>query len=154
MADELEARERGDRLARQVILGRTEPSGDEHHVRPRGSEPERSDDALDVVTDRLSEQHVDADPREPLRHPPGVRIGDLPEQELGPDREDLGPYHDGLTATASRRGLGRGAGWHEGLRPWAAGRPWDAERPTVDNDADRPPIARGDGQVLHRAVRD
>jgi hypothetical protein len=37
-------------------------------------------------------QHVDAQPGETLRHPPRVRVVDLPDEQLGPHRDDLGPH--------------------------------------------------------------
>jgi hypothetical protein len=80
MANQRSPGEHGDRVPCEVVLRRPEPSGDEDRLRARGSQLERLDDPLEVVSDGLAMQHVDPDRREPLRHPPRVRVGDLSEQ--------------------------------------------------------------------------
>ena len=92
MEHQRHARERGDRIARDVVLRRAEPAAHEHDVGARGREAQRLDDPLQVVAHRLVVHDVDADLREALRHPLRVRVGDLPEQQLGPDRDGLDPH--------------------------------------------------------------
>ena len=53
MEHERDARERRDRVAGDVVLGRAQPAADEHDVGAGGGEPERLDDPLEVVADRL-----------------------------------------------------------------------------------------------------
>ncbi len=96
MEHEGHTRQLGDRVAGDVVLGRTEPAAHQHHVGARGGESERRDDPLLVVADGLVVHDVHADLGETLRHPLGVRVGDLPEQQLGADRDDL-RSHDAAT---------------------------------------------------------
>ena len=92
MEHERDARERRDRVAGDVVLGRAQTAADEHDVGAGGGEPERLDDPVEVVADRLVVRDVHAGGGELFGHPPRVRIGDLPEQQLGADRDDLGPH--------------------------------------------------------------
>jgi hypothetical protein len=82
----------GERIARDVVLRRPEPAGDDHDVGAGRREPDRLHDPVEVVAHRLVMQDIGADPGEGLRHPPGVRVRDLPQKELGPHCEDLDPH--------------------------------------------------------------
>ena len=53
MEHERDARERRDRIAGDVVLGRAQTAADEHDLGAGGSEPERLDDPVEVVADRL-----------------------------------------------------------------------------------------------------
>ena len=81
-----------ERVAGDVVLGRPEPAGDEHDVGALEREPEHLHDPRRVVADHLMVQDVDADLGEVLGHPPRVGVRDLPEEQLGPDADDLGPH--------------------------------------------------------------
>ena len=76
----------------EVVLGRPEPAGHEHDVGPTERDLQHLDDPRDVVADRLVVQDVDPDRGEPFGDPPRVGVGDLTEQQLGPDADDLGPH--------------------------------------------------------------
>ena len=64
----------------------------EHRVGTREQVAQRGDDARLVVADRAVLVRVDARRRELLADPRTVRVDDLPEQQLGPDRENLTPH--------------------------------------------------------------
>ena len=102
MEHEWHAGELGDRVASDVVLGRPEPSADEHHVGARRREPQRLDDPPLVVADGLVMGDVDADRSELLGHPLGVGVGDLAEQQLGADRQDVSS-HSSTPATLAAR---------------------------------------------------
>jgi hypothetical protein len=90
--DHRDVQERGERVTGHVVLGRSEAAGHEDHVGPLGGFGEDLDDALEIVAHDAMVQDVDADLREALRHPTRVLVGDLTEQQLGSDGDDLGPH--------------------------------------------------------------
>ena len=92
VADHRKVEQPRDRIPRQVVLGRPEPAGHQHDVGSVERHAEHLDDPGDVVADRLMMQDVHADRGEPFGDPPGVRVGDLTEQQLGPDADDLCPH--------------------------------------------------------------
>ncbi len=100
-ANERHAHELGDRVAREVVLGRTEPAADEHRVAPAQEVAERVDDARLVVADDPMLVGVDPRRRELLADPGAVAVDDLPQQQLGADREYLTSH---VVAPSVRRG--------------------------------------------------
>ena len=68
-------------------------------------------DAFGVVPHDLVVEHVDADLGEPLPHPLGVRVGDLTQEQLGADADELGPHggaHGRRRDAAGLAEVGRG----------------------------------------------
>ena len=79
----------GDGLAGDVVLGGTEPPAHDHAVTAVQRDAQRTDDTLVVVPDGLVELRGDAVGRQVLAQPGRVGVGDLPQQQLGADRDDL-----------------------------------------------------------------
>ena len=92
MEDQGSLREQGDRVAGDVVLRGAETARDQHDVGARRGKAERFDDPLEVVADGLVMRDVHADRGQLFGHPLRVRVGDLPEQELGADGDDLRPH--------------------------------------------------------------
>ena len=78
-----------DRLAGDVVVGGSESPAHDGPVAPRERGAQGEDDPLVVVTDRLVEVRGDADRGQLFAEPSRVGVGDLPEQQLGPHRDDL-----------------------------------------------------------------
>ena len=66
-----------------------EPAADDDAVAAGQRGPERQHHALVVVADRLVEVGGDAGGGQVLAHPLRVGVGDLPEEQLGADGDDL-----------------------------------------------------------------
>ena len=73
----------------EIVLGRPEPTADEHRVAALEQVAERLDDTRLVVADHPVLEGVDARRRELLADPGAVGVDDLPQQELGSDRQGL-----------------------------------------------------------------
>ena len=84
---ERHAHQLGDRVAREVVLGRADPAADEHRVGARQQVAQRLDDARLVVADHPVLVGVDARRGELLADPGAVRVDDLAEQQLRTDRK-------------------------------------------------------------------
>ena len=69
-----------------------EPTAHDHPVGAGQRGAQRQDDAGLVVAHRLVEVGVDAGGGELLADPGGVGVGDLAEEQLGPDGDDLDPH--------------------------------------------------------------
>ena len=103
VADHRDAEQRGEGVARDVVLGRTEPAGHEHDVGAAERDaagPRRSASRLSPTAWWCSTSTPIVG--EPLGDPLRVRVRDLTEQQLGADPDELGPHP--LTADG-RRGL-------------------------------------------------
>ena len=81
-----------DRLARDVVLCRPEPTADYNGVRAGKGGSQREHDALEVVADLGLEVTVDPRAGELLADPAGIRVDDLAEEQLGSDRQDFSPH--------------------------------------------------------------
>ena len=90
------AHQLGDRVARQIVLGRAEPAADEHRVAALEQVAERLDDARLVVADHAVLVGVDARRRELLADPGAVGVDDLAEQQLGTDRKNFTSHPEKL----------------------------------------------------------
>src|SRR2546423_1124948 len=77
----------GARIARDTRAPRPASPGD--------GQPEGFRDAVLVVPHGLVVHHVDADLGESLRHPLGVVVADLAEEDLGPYAQELRPHAAG-----------------------------------------------------------
>ena len=82
----------GERRAGDVVLSRPESAADDDRVAARERGAKRQHDALVVVADVLVEVRADPVRRELLAEPLRVRVGDLAEQQLRADRDDLNPH--------------------------------------------------------------
>ena len=79
----------GDRLTGDVVVGGAEPAAHDHRVGLFEGPPQRSHDAVEVVTDLPLGQRVDAVGGELLPDPRRVGVDDLAEQQLGADGDDV-----------------------------------------------------------------
>ena len=86
------AHDGGDRLAGEVVVGGAEAAAHDDRVGLVEESAELVDDAADVVADLHLHEGVDAVRGELLTHPGRVRVDDLPEQELGADRQDVATH--------------------------------------------------------------
>ena len=111
MPDQGHAQRGGQAFAGDVVLGGPQPAGGDDHVGPGEGEPEGLGDARLVVPHSLVMQDVHADLREALRHPLGVVVADLAEEDLGPHPQDFGPHPagSGLTGGSGRTRRSHGA---------------------------------------------
>jgi hypothetical protein len=84
----IDVESRRDSLARDVVWRAAEPSRDEDELdaRPLGSQ--KGGDLGDVVPDSGHERHLDAEPGEPAGQPGGVRVLDVPRDDLVADGQD------------------------------------------------------------------
>jgi len=83
------AESRRDGLACKVVLRRSEASGRHDQIAPANRSLERLLGAHQVVPDGLHMEAVDAKQREPAGEVVRIRVDDLAEQQLGPDRQEL-----------------------------------------------------------------
>ena len=95
ITDQRAAGQRGDRLARDVVLRRAQPPSHDNGVCVRERRGDRVGDPLLVVTDRRVHEAVHADRRERLPDVGRVRVDDVAEQQLGADRHDLSAHRSG-----------------------------------------------------------
>ena len=93
----------GDDVARDVVLRRAEPAADDHRVAALDRLRDDRFDAVPVVADLRLEVGVDAHERELLTDPRRVGVDDLPEQQLGTDRDDFAPHADLPPVSSSMR---------------------------------------------------
>ena len=92
-----------DRLPGEIVLGRPDPAGDDHRVGSVQGQPDRCRDPFDVVADRLLVMGVEPSLRQCGAHEGSVRVDDLTEQELGPDRDHLNDQSDAARLLDSAR---------------------------------------------------
>ncbi len=92
IAHEFDPHDVGDRLSGDVILGRTEAAADDDSVTAGQRGPKGQRHSLVVVPDGLMEMRRHAGRGQPVAQPRGVGVGDLAEQQLGPDGHDLDPH--------------------------------------------------------------
>ena len=83
---------RGDGVAGDVVVGGTEPAAHDHAVGAGQGAAQGQDDPGLVVAHRLVEVGVHARRGQLLPEPGRVGVGDLAEEELGPDGDDLDPH--------------------------------------------------------------
>ena len=91
-----------DALAGDVVGGRPESTGDDDGIRMLRSVREDADHPIYVVPHRHMTMDVDADAGENLRDVLGIRVGNLAEQELRPDPDDLCVHAARLDSSFSR----------------------------------------------------
>src|SRR6202022_2504956 len=101
-------------LPGQVVVGWAEAAADDDDVRSAERRTQHRFDLGHVIADRGVQRHGPADACEGLGDVPGVGVGDLPGQQLRPDRDDLRvqfgftePWASG-TAERSRSGWASG----------------------------------------------
>jgi hypothetical protein len=98
-----ESQRRGQPLAGDVVAGGSQAARGDHHVGPGERQAEGLGDALLVVPNGPVMEHVHADLGQPLGDPLGVRVGDLAEQDLGADADDLRVHEAGSRGGRSAR---------------------------------------------------
>ena len=91
-ADQRNAHDLGDRLARDVVLGRPEPAAQDHRIAALERETDRGDDPPEIVADLGLEVRIDAGERQLLADPGRIAVDDLAEQQLGADRDHLATH--------------------------------------------------------------
>ena len=79
----------GDRLARDVVLRRSQPAGAEHDLRAPPRLRDQIDQPLAVVADLVHVEQVDAHRRQALRDVLGVRVENLAHEDFGADGDDF-----------------------------------------------------------------
>ena len=89
---ESDAHHLGNRLSRDVVLRRAEPTAHDHGIAATERDLECRDDAGVVVTDLGLEMRIDAGQRQLLADPRRVGVDDLPEQELCTDGNHLATH--------------------------------------------------------------
>src|SRR5690606_33366910 len=94
-----DAHDPGDGVAGDVVLGRPEPTADDHRGGAGQRELEGADDALEVVAHDLAVGVVDAGQGQLLADPGRVGVDDLAEQQLGADRHDLTAHRGTSSST-------------------------------------------------------
>jgi hypothetical protein len=82
----------GDGVARDVVLGGPEAPADDHAVGARQRGAQRAHDPGVIVADGLVEVRVHARRGHLLAEPHRVGVGDLAEQQLRADGDDLDPH--------------------------------------------------------------
>ena len=102
VSNERDVHDLGDRLPRDVVLRRPEAAAHDDAVRSGQRSTEGEDDPAVVVPDGLVEVGVDPRGRQLLAEPRAVRVGNLAEQQLGPDRHDLDPHRPAAVLIARR----------------------------------------------------
>ena len=75
----------GHRLPGQVVLGRPDTPGEDDGVGTAEGVPDRRDESVEVVPDRHLEMGIESLLGEPGPDESSIGVGDLPDQELGPD---------------------------------------------------------------------
>ena len=92
VAHERHTHQLGDRVTRQVVLGRPDAAADEHRVAAFEQVAQRLDDPRLVVADHAVLVGIDARRRELLADPGTVGVDDLAEQQLGTDRKNFASH--------------------------------------------------------------
>ena len=92
VADEPASGQRRDRLARDVVLRRAQPTRHDDRIRAGEGCRDRVGDPLLVVTDRRVHEAVHADRSERLSDVGRVRVDDVAEQQLGTHRYHLSAH--------------------------------------------------------------
>ncbi len=82
----------GDRLARDVVLGRAEATAEDRGIAPLECQPDAGDDPPEIVADLGLEMRIDPGQSQLLADPGRVAIDDLAEQQLGADGDDLAAH--------------------------------------------------------------
>ena len=82
----------GDRVAGDIVLGRSQSTGENDHVGAAPGRLDQLDQTIPVVADLVHEVEVDAHRRQALSHVVGVRVEDFAHQDLGADADDLRPH--------------------------------------------------------------
>ena len=78
-----------NRIAGQVIRRRPKPADTNHHVRPRKGLPKYLNNPVQVVPNRLAMPTPNSAFRQNPRHRHRMRIRNLPQQQLRPNRDDF-----------------------------------------------------------------
>src|SRR5205823_5706001 len=86
-----------------VVLRRSEPASGDDHIGPGQGQAERVGDPLLVVADGLMVQDIDADLRQSLGYPLRIAVGDLAQEDLGSDADDLGLHPAALSSDLPQR---------------------------------------------------
>ena len=92
VVDQLDTHHRGDGLAGEVVVSRSETTAHDHRIGVRERRTEHRFDATEVVADLHLQQRVDAVGGELLAEPRAVGVDDLTEQQLGADGDDVTPH--------------------------------------------------------------
>ncbi len=92
VAHERDVHDVGDGLAGDVVLGGPEPAAHDDAVAAGQRRAQGQRDAVVVVAHGLVEMGRHAVGRQVLAQPGGIGVGDLAQQQLGPDRHDLDPH--------------------------------------------------------------
>ena len=89
LAPERAPRGRGGGLPREVVGGRPEPAGGDHHVGAGERLAERGLEEREVVGQRGARRDLDPGVEEPLGEPERVRLGAQRPEQLAADRQEL-----------------------------------------------------------------